>query len=66
MRAEWDERQKNNPMNSLMGTAAGQPGNNPLGNFDMAGFLAGTSKNEESGSAGNEGGGSGKADKKRR
>ncbi len=46
MRAEWEERQKANPMNGLMGSASGQPGANPMG-FDMAAFLAGTSKKEE-------------------
>ncbi|KAJ8120753.1 hypothetical protein O1611_g10282 [Lasiodiplodia mahajangana] len=39
MRAEFEEQSKKNPMNSLM--AGGQPGSNPMGNFDMAGFLAG-------------------------
>ncbi|KAL1883065.1 hypothetical protein VTK73DRAFT_9991 [Phialemonium thermophilum] len=48
MRAEWEERQKSNPMNSLMGGAAGGPaGGNPIADFDMAGFLAGTSKKDE-------------------
>ncbi len=47
MRAEWEERQKSNPMNGLMGTAAGQPGASPMGNFDMAAFLAGSSKKDE-------------------
>ena len=46
MRAEWEERQKANPMNGLMGSATGQPGANPMG-FDMAAFLAGSSKKEE-------------------
>lgn len=46
MRAEWEERQKSNPMNSLMGSATGQPG---AGNFDMAAFLAGSSKKEDGG-----------------
>ncbi|KAL2127431.1 hypothetical protein VTI74DRAFT_10749 [Chaetomium olivicolor] len=48
MRAEWEERQKENPMNALMGAASGQNAN-PMGNFDMAAFLAGSSskKSEE-------------------
>lgn len=42
MKKEWEESQKSNPMNSLMG---GQQGTqNPMGNFDMAAFLAGSSK----------------------
>lgn len=43
MRAEWEENQKNNPMNSIMG--GGQPGSN----FDMAAFLAGSNKKDEGG-----------------
>ncbi|KAI1298649.1 Cys/Met metabolism PLP-dependent enzyme-domain-containing protein [Xylaria venustula] len=39
MRAEFEEQSKKNPMNSLM--AGPQPGANPMGNFDVAGFLAG-------------------------
>ncbi len=39
MRAEFEEQSKKNPMNSLM--AGPQPGSNPMGNFDVAGFLAG-------------------------
>ncbi|KAI8955883.1 Cys/Met metabolism PLP-dependent enzyme-domain-containing protein [Xylaria longipes] len=38
-RAEFEEQSKKNPMNSLMGGP--QPGSNPMGNFDVAGFLAG-------------------------
>lgn len=51
MRAEWEERQKTNPMNSLMGAAAGgQPGAaNPMGNFDVAAFLAGGSSKKDDG-----------------
>jgi len=41
MRAEWEERQKSNPMNGIMGAATGQPG--AAGGFDMAAFLAGSS-----------------------
>ncbi|KAJ2998338.1 hypothetical protein NUW58_g355 [Xylaria curta] len=45
-RAEFEEQSKKNPMNSLM--AGPQPGSNPMGNFDMAGFLAGQgSSNKE-------------------
>jgi len=49
MRAEWEERQKSNPMNGIMGAATGQAGANPVGNFDMAAYLAGTSKKDEAG-----------------
>ncbi|KAK9779408.1 hypothetical protein SCAR479_03890 [Seiridium cardinale] len=57
MRAEWEEQQKKNPMNSIMG--GGQAGANPMGNFDMASFLAGSSDNKgeaNSGSGGKKGG----------
>lgn len=50
MRAEWEERQKSNPMNGIMGAATGQPG--AAGGFDMAAFLAGSGKKEESGASG--------------
>lgn len=47
MKKEWEESQKSNPMNSLMG---GQQGaQNPMGNFDMAAFLAGSSKDNNAG-----------------
>ncbi len=60
MRAEWEERQKENPMNALMGATSGQSPN-PLGNFDMAGFLAGSSpKADEGKAAPGNGNGSGK------
>ena len=51
MRAEFEERQRSNPVNSLLGGGA-QPGPNPMGNFDMAAYLAGSSKKEEGGAAG--------------
>lgn len=71
MRAEWDERQKTNPMNNLLGGGA-QPGPNPMGNFDVAGFLAGSAKKEpgsatpppSSNSGGGGGGGGGKKGKR--
>ena len=44
MRAEWEQRQKENPMNALMGAAQGE---NPMANFDMAAFLAGSSKKKQ-------------------
>ncbi|KAK2003100.1 O-acetylhomoserine ami [Colletotrichum falcatum] len=63
MRAEFEERQKSNPMNSILG-GGGDTGANPMGNFDMAAFLAGTGKKEESsGSGSSNGGGSGKKEK---
>jgi ER membrane protein complex subunit 7 len=46
MKAEWEERQKSNPMNSFLGGGA-QPGPNPMGNFDMAAYLAGSNKKED-------------------
>jgi O-acetylhomoserine/O-acetylserine sulfhydrylase len=55
MRAEWEEGLKENAMISIMGAASGQCAN-PIGNFDMASFLAG------SGSKTDEGNGKGKAE----
>ncbi|KAM7218793.1 ER membrane protein complex subunit 7 [Rhypophila decipiens] len=45
MRAEWEERQKSNPMNNIMGAATG--GGGAGSNFDMAAFLAGSSSKKE-------------------
>ncbi|KEZ43087.1 hypothetical protein SAPIO_CDS5174 [Scedosporium apiospermum] len=53
MKAEFEERQRNNPMNSILGGQ--QPGANPMGNFDMAAYLAGTNKKEGNGRGGNGG-----------
>lgn len=47
MRAEWEENQKKNPMNALMGAASGQQAANPMANFDMAAYLAGSGKKED-------------------
>ncbi|KAI1745574.1 Cys/Met metabolism PLP-dependent enzyme-domain-containing protein [Xylaria scruposa] len=56
-RAEFEEQSKKNPMNSLMGGSSS--GSNPMGNFDMAGFLAGQGggSKEESSEAGSKNGG---------
>ena len=50
MRAEFEERQKTNPMNSLL-TGAQPGGQGPMGNFDVAAFLAGSNK-KDAGAAG--------------
>lgn len=56
-RAEWEEAQKENPMNSILGGGGGSGGKggqqpaNPLGNFDMAAYLSGSNKKETSGSS---------------
>lgn len=57
MKAEWEESQKKNPMNSIMGAATGQSGGSPVGNFDMAAYLAGSGKKEapSAGAAGGNG-----------
>lgn len=47
MKKEWEESQKSNPMNSIMG--GGQGG---AGNFDMAAFLAGSSQKENTNGGG--------------
>nr|CDP27217.1 Putative protein of unknown function [Podospora anserina S mat+] len=57
MRAEWEEQQKSNPMNALMGAASGQQGGGGMGNFDMAAFLAGSGGGKEDNKGGNNGGG---------
>lgn len=60
MRAEFEEQSKKNPMNSIM--SGGQSGNSAMGNFDMAGFLAGQgggSKEESATNSGNGGSGNG-------
>lgn len=57
MRAEWEEQQKSNPVSSIMG--GGKSGGNPLGNFDMASFMAGSTDKtveESSGNGGKKGG----------
>jgi ER membrane protein complex subunit 7 len=41
MRAEFEEQSRKSPMNSML--AGPQAGSNPMGNFDVAGFLAGQS-----------------------
>lgn len=53
-RAEWEASQKENPMNSILGAAGGggQQAANPLGNFDMAAYLAGSNKKESGGGGG--------------
>ncbi|KIH91544.1 hypothetical protein SPBR_01927 [Sporothrix brasiliensis 5110] len=48
MRAEFEERQKSNPMNSLLGGGGGGGRQAPPGaNFDMAAFLAGSGKSDK-------------------
>lgn len=44
LKAEFEEHQKNNPMNAALGGA--QSGQSPLGNFDMAAYLAGSGKKD--------------------
>ncbi len=53
MKAEFEERQKSNPMNALLGGGgSGQPA---ATNFDMAAFLAGSGGSSKGGN-GNGGG----------
>lgn len=44
LRAEFEEHQKKSPVNAMMSGQGG--GENPLGNFDMAAFLAGSNKKD--------------------
>ncbi|KAI1093849.1 Cys/Met metabolism PLP-dependent enzyme-domain-containing protein [Rostrohypoxylon terebratum] len=46
MRAEFEEQQKKSPMGSLMGGGQ-QASANPMGNFDMAAYLAGQSNKKD-------------------
>jgi hypothetical protein len=58
MKAEFEARQAQGPLASLMGGGGGGGGGgnaqdaNPLGNFDMASYLAGSGK-KEGGNGGN-------------
>ncbi|KAL2166772.1 hypothetical protein VTG60DRAFT_2153 [Thermothelomyces hinnuleus] len=61
MRAEWEERQKENPMNALMGAASGQNAN-PMASFDMAAFLAGSGSSNKA----EEGNGRGKGESRKK
>lgn len=47
MRAEFEERQKGNPMNSIL--SGQQSSSNAMGDFDMAAFLAGSKKEGKEG-----------------
>lgn len=49
LKAEFEAQQRSSPLNNM------QAAQNPLSNFDMAGYLSGASKNE--GGNGNNGGG---------
>ncbi|KAK1827562.1 ER membrane protein complex subunit 7 [Podospora conica] len=49
MRAEWEERQKTNPINNIMGAAQGQGTSGVAGSFDMAAYLAGSGGKKEEG-----------------
>ncbi|KAI1432459.1 hypothetical protein GGR50DRAFT_674339 [Xylaria sp. CBS 124048] len=53
MRAEFEEQSKKNPMNSLM--TGSQGSGSPMGNFDMAGFLAGQGNNNNNNNNNNKG-----------
>jgi hypothetical protein len=57
LKAEFEQHQREGPMNAIFGAASGQnqQQQSPLGNFDMAAYLAGSGKKEGSGS-GNGGG----------
>ncbi|KAL2753776.1 hypothetical protein ACRALDRAFT_1071824 [Sodiomyces alcalophilus JCM 7366] len=49
LRAEFEERQRANPMNNILGGGGGA-GANPMGGFDVASFLAGSGTGAASGS----------------
>lgn len=52
MKAEFEQRQRQGPMSMMSG---GGQQENPLGNFDMAGYLAGSSKKDGNGGSKNQG-----------
>ncbi|KAI0143249.1 hypothetical protein BJ166DRAFT_539954 [Pestalotiopsis sp. NC0098] len=64
MRAEWEEQQKKNPMNSIMG-GGGSGGASSMSSFDMASFMAGSGANKDEGGSGNGNGNGGKKGGKR-
>ncbi|PHH83894.1 hypothetical protein CDD83_2849 [Cordyceps sp. RAO-2017] len=52
MKAEFEAQQRKGPMAAMMGGAGGgQQAANPLGNFDMAAFLAGSKPREDAAAA---------------
>lgn len=52
MREEWEKNQKSSTMNNLLGGGGGaQPAANPMSNFDMAAFLAGSNKKDDANAA---------------
>lgn len=51
-KAEFEASQRNSPLNAVMG-AGGAQQQNPLGNFDMAAYLAGSGKKDADEGAGN-------------
>ncbi|KAI4599246.1 hypothetical protein KJ359_002205 [Pestalotiopsis sp. 9143b] len=63
MRAEWEEQQKKNPMNSIMG-GGGSGGGSSMSSFDMASFMAGSSANKDDGGSSNGDSGKGNGGKK--
>lgn len=46
LRAEFEERQKDGPLNAVLGGGSGGGAENPLANFDMAAYLAGSGKKD--------------------
>ncbi|KAK2594877.1 hypothetical protein QQS21_007429 [Conoideocrella luteorostrata] len=52
MKAEFEASQRASPLNAVMGGGGGQQ-QNPLGDFDMAAFLAGSNKKESAAGPGN-------------
>jgi hypothetical protein len=48
MRAEFEAQQKSGGISNMM--RGGEPAANPLGNFDMAAYLAGSDKQDGNGS----------------
>lgn len=49
LRAEFEERQRSNPMNNILGGGAGGGAANPMGNFDVASYLAGSGTGTQTG-----------------
>ncbi|KAH7153052.1 hypothetical protein EDB81DRAFT_790371 [Dactylonectria macrodidyma] len=63
LRAEFENHQKQSPMNAVMSGGQGG-GDNPLGNFDMAAYLAGSGKKDSGSGSGSGSSGKGQGGKR--
>ncbi|KAH6999989.1 hypothetical protein EDB80DRAFT_725995 [Ilyonectria destructans] len=66
LRAEFEAQQKSGPISAVMGGGQGGADNNPLGNFDMAAYLAGSGKKDTGSGSGSASASTGKGQGVRR